>query len=401
MQPSLQEQSKEVSNAAAPKPPLAEELLRQALIEKNPPTPHDFPPETFLNPPQTGPNPEKNEGGFGLGAHYQEMVGNIMMEKVIRPKMINAGMSDTEIDDAVAAAILEYETPKSEELFQEGEQAIKEAGEENQQESARDKEQKISSLSHAIEFAGGWLSKHPLWSKAATSIVLASELASHAPDVEARHRGEVSLGEIAFGGAVAAMQNEAYGAQRAGMSAERNVYRVETGYRRAIARENMRYQRDIARLNRDTNNPEEQSRTYQQTHAVSLKAGQEEQKQKLEQLYRQFKTALNKGDTVKSREIRQKMEEEENRFVLEQQRSIERNTGITEGGQSDQRMAEIEERHKKASQNIEDWRDRQMESIGIQYEQRMEYMHGQTANIQLGTGIIMLHQTLFGSKHRR
>ncbi len=394
-----QEQPKE-TKSEAPKPSLAEELLNKTLEEKEKEAlAYNLPPEAFLNPQHIDSLPESiSENrieGLNASAQYQEMMEGVVVDKVLRPEM-----TDQEIQELTAELVKEYEAPIAEEAEQKEEQFMEEATAENQKEVVADRENTVSVISRMMGFLGEYFAEHKNVRQAMAVTALALELARHAPDAEAHSLGEQIVGTAVLVGE-AAIRNEVYGAQQAGMNAERSADRAEIEYQRAVYRENVRYQRSLAQMDRQVNDPRRQAQNYQQTHGLSLQAHQEEQQQKLNQLHQRFKAALNRGDMVASAEIRRQIENEENRFVLEQRESIARNTDITEGGQYDQRMADIEAEHQSELQRIADWREQQRRNIGVQHKRHGQYVRTQTGNILMEGGFSVTNQAIFGSMHHR
>jgi hypothetical protein len=385
--------------------PPAEELLDKALEKST----YELPTEAFLNPQNmdhiSEPDSENVIEGFSVSTQYQNMIGDIVMDKVLRPNM-----TDAEINAVAAAMIAEYEAPITEEIAQEEDSFMEQATAGNQKEIVASNEQKLSPLSRAIELMSGWLSKHPTWTKTAMGAVVASELAGCAtgggyyrgPSYTAQRM--VSTGLHGVGQVV---QNEMYGRQNAEIGASFSAENARASYEYAMTEENTHYRQSLTELDfytQDQGGQIETQETYQQ-HQLSHQALKEEQRQKLEHLHRQFNSALEHGDTVTSAQIRRQIESEENKFIQEQRDFIERNMPSAANGVVNQRYnrnrAQIESRHQRAIANIQARFQHQMRNTQSRYAHQMQNTDMRTQQIQLNTGLHLFNQAIHGLMYGR
>lgn len=217
--------------------------------------PIDFTPETYLNTegmnrPQA-PSPENKIEGLNISAQYREMIGEMFMEKVLRPNM-----TTEELDQLAAEMIAEYEAPMTEKTEQEDLAFMDNEAERNRTEMAPITEKEISPLSRATELISSYLSKYKKIAQAVMGMTLVSELAGCATGDGGYYTQQaVSAGlyglehqvQTEIYGRGRQQQTEAYGIQHANSQARYATQYAERRYRQNMMAEDFRYQRSVRR----------------------------------------------------------------------------------------------------------------------------------------------------------
>jgi hypothetical protein len=216
---------------------------------------YDFAPEAYLMPRGAEGvselNPENKIEGLDVRAQYEEMIGEVFTEKVLRPNM-----SDEEIDRFAAERIAEYEAPIAEKAAEEDLVFMEHEAETNKKEITTAQENNMSPMSRAIELIGEYLSKHKKTAQAAMGLVLASELSGCATGGGGYYAGQaVSTGiygaqretQTIHYGRQHQQQTEAYGTQHANSQARYAVRHAQSRYGEAMRREDLYYRQSLAR----------------------------------------------------------------------------------------------------------------------------------------------------------
>jgi hypothetical protein len=316
-----------------------EEPLNKSL-EKTPA--YELPAEAFLRPQNidhhTEPDTENTLEGFSVGTQYQNMIGDIVMDKVLRPNM-----TDAEINTVATAIIVEYEAPITEEAVQEETRFMDQASAENKKEVIASNEQTLSPLSRAIELMGDWLSEHPAWAKSAMGAVVVSELAGCATG-GGYYRGTSTAQEMVSTGLYGAgevVQNEIYGRQNARMNASNDAENARAYYEESMMEENAYYRQSLNEL-----------AIYGQGQGY-------------------------------------------------QAETQETNTNGAVSQKYAQDRALIESRHQQAVANIQGRFQREMQNTQNRYARQMQNTDMRTQNIQLNTGARLLNQAIRGLMYGR
>lgn len=214
-----------------------------------------FATEAYLNPQGVNvpkeTSPENKIESFAASTQYQEMIGDVFTEKVLRPNMTN-----DELDKLAAEMIAEYEAPRAEKAEQEDVAFMGRETETNRQEMTTGTENEISPISRAIGLISEYLSKHKKVAQAAMGLALASELAGCATGGGGYYAGQtISTGlygtqqemqTLAYG-RQHQRRTEAYGIQHANSQARYAVSHAQNQYRQNMTAENFHYQQSIMR----------------------------------------------------------------------------------------------------------------------------------------------------------